>query len=101
MKEFFKVTHLDDVLDYISLFNPTLVENVAVDRCLGRVLAADVISEIHLPDFPRTTVDGYAVRASSTFGASEGRNTVSAFDFTRGVIYSIAARLGRPRRGRC
>lgn len=38
---------------------------------LGRVLAADVVSEEDVPPYPRSTVDGYAVRSKDTFGASE------------------------------
>ena len=37
----------------------------------GRVLAAAVHSPIDLPGFSRATMDGYAVRAQDTFGASE------------------------------
>ncbi len=40
-------------------------------QALGRVLASDVSAPHPLPEFPRSSVDGYAVRASDTFGASE------------------------------
>jgi molybdopterin molybdotransferase len=46
-------------------------EPVDVIHALGRFTAADVIAPHPLPDFPRTTVDGYAVRAKDTFGASD------------------------------
>ena len=35
------------------------------------MLAADIDADVDLPDFMRSTMDGYAVCASSTFGASE------------------------------
>ena len=38
---------------------------------LGRVTAEEILAPHPLPEFPRTSVDGYAVIASSTFGASE------------------------------
>ncbi len=38
---------------------------------LGCVLAAELRSPIDLPEFARSTVDGYAVRAADTFGASQ------------------------------
>jgi len=38
---------------------------------LGRFTASDIFAPHPLPDFPRTTVDGYAVRAKDTFGASD------------------------------
>ncbi len=42
------------------------------ELALGRVTAAPVLAPHPLPEFPRSTVDGYAVRAADTFGASEG-----------------------------
>lgn len=72
MRPFFKVTDLEDVLALARVFPPANAELVPIDACCGRVLAEDVVSDIDLPDFSRTTVDGYAVRAASTFGASEG-----------------------------
>ncbi|HEY6234827.1 MAG TPA: gephyrin-like molybdotransferase Glp [Candidatus Elarobacter sp.] len=46
-------------------------ETVALDAALGRVLAADVVAGETLPSFARSTMDGYAVRAADTHGASE------------------------------
>lgn len=46
-------------------------EKVDVVSSLGRVLAEDIIAPHPLPEFQRTTVDGYAVRGSDTFGASD------------------------------
>jgi molybdopterin molybdotransferase len=38
---------------------------------LGRTLAEDIVSDDYVPDFTRSTVDGYAVSARDTFGSSE------------------------------
>ena len=46
-------------------------ESMSVSSALGRVLAEDIVAPHPLPDFQRTTVDGYAVRARDTFGASD------------------------------
>ena len=46
-------------------------ETVALDAALGRVLAADVVSPVDVPSFDRSNVDGFAVVAEDTFGASE------------------------------
>ena len=46
-------------------------ESIAVTSSLGRFTASDIFAPHPLPDFPRTTVDGYAVRARDTFGASD------------------------------
>jgi molybdopterin molybdotransferase len=48
------------------------VEEVGLAEVLGRVLAGDVFAPEDLPGFERSSMDGYAVRASDTFGASEG-----------------------------
>ena len=50
---------------------PRGIEAVVLDRALGRVLAADVVSPVDVPSFDRANVDGFAVVAEDTFGASE------------------------------
>ena len=47
-------------------------EEVRTAEACGRVLARELIAPEDLPGFPRSTMDGYAVRAADTFGASEG-----------------------------
>lgn len=47
------------------------VEEAGLEECTGRVLAFDLVAREDVPGFPRSTVDGYAVRAQDTFGASE------------------------------
>jgi putative molybdopterin biosynthesis protein len=46
-------------------------EAVPPAAVLGRVLAADVVSGVDVPGFDRSNLDGYALRASDTFGAGE------------------------------
>ena len=46
-------------------------EKVATADALNRVLAADTLSPEEAPAFRKSTVDGYAVRAADTFGASQ------------------------------
>ena len=50
---------------------PRGIDTVSLDNALGRVLAADVISPVDVPSFDRSNVDGFAVVAEDTFGASE------------------------------
>ncbi len=45
-------------------------ESLQTPEALGRVLAQPVTAEDPLPPFPRSTVDGYALRAADTYGAS-------------------------------
>ncbi|MDX1649539.1 MAG: molybdopterin biosynthesis protein [Myxococcota bacterium] len=46
-------------------------EPVPLPDALGRVLAEDVRAEVDVPGFDRSNMDGFAVRASDTFGAEE------------------------------
>lgn len=46
-------------------------EEVATENAAGRVTFSPVYAPHPLPEFPRSTVDGYAVRAADTHGASD------------------------------
>jgi molybdopterin molybdotransferase len=71
LKEFFKVIDLNKVLKYASDFPRVEAEDILLMESRGRILAVDLNADVDLPDFMRSTMDGYAVCASSTFGASE------------------------------
>ncbi|KYH36166.1 MAG: molybdenum cofactor biosynthesis protein, partial [Candidatus Bathyarchaeota archaeon B23] len=45
-------------------------EVVPLEEAWGRVLASDIESEMDVPPFDRAAMDGYAVRAEDTYGAS-------------------------------
>jgi putative molybdopterin biosynthesis protein len=44
---------------------------IALDEALDRVLADDVVANIDVPGFDRANVDGFALQAADTFGATE------------------------------
>ncbi len=46
-------------------------ETVPLAEAAGRVLAEEIAAEEYVPDFDRSTVDGYACRAADTFGCSD------------------------------
>ena len=46
-------------------------ELVSLGAAMGRCLAQDIAATEYVPDFDRSTVDGYAVRARDTFGCSD------------------------------
>ncbi|MCP4746351.1 MAG: molybdopterin molybdotransferase MoeA [Desulfobacteraceae bacterium] len=71
MKAFFKVTDLETMVSLKAGFEPVESETISLNEALGRILAADLKADQDLPGFDRSTMDGYAVAASSTFGASE------------------------------
>lgn len=47
------------------------IENVSLERALGRYLGEDVIAQEDVPAFNRSTVDGFAVRSSDLRGCSD------------------------------
>ena len=47
------------------------MELVSLSAAVGRVLAEDIAATEYVPDFNRSTVDGYAVRARDTFGCTD------------------------------
>ena len=53
--------------------SPLEGEPVPLEAVLGRILAADVAAPRDVPAFDRSNMDGFAVQAASTFGASEDR----------------------------
>ena len=71
--EFFRVTPVSEALITLeSHWQPAPAsEAIATADALNRVLAADIRSPEEVPAFRKSTVDGYAVRAADTFGASQ------------------------------
>jgi len=61
----------------LSLFLQNLPQNLVVAetietvQALNRVVAGNIVSPEDLPSFSRSTMDGYAVQAIGTFGASD------------------------------
>ena len=71
-REFFSALTVAEALAGFQPGRRTAVESVAREDLLHRVPAADVLALHALPGFARATVDGYAVRAADTYGASDG-----------------------------
>jgi molybdopterin molybdotransferase len=71
MKEFFKVQTPDEVYKKLDRFKPLAPEKVDIEDSLHRVLSEDISSSANLPEFRRSTVDGFALKAKDTYGASE------------------------------
>ena len=71
MRGFSQRTRVEDVLAWIDSHATALAaEYVSLDDLAGRVLAADVVSDVDVPCFDRAMMDGYAVLAHNTLGAS-------------------------------
>jgi molybdenum cofactor synthesis domain-containing protein len=70
---FRKLLTLDEAKDAINRLGLKSlgVEEAPLLTAHNRVLAEDVTSKLDIPPFSRSTVDGYAVKATDTFGADE------------------------------
>ena len=72
MKGFAQRADVDEVERFLAAHVRALAaEPVPLLECVGRVLAGNVSSAVDVPGFPRSAMDGYAVRGEDTFGASE------------------------------
>jgi len=70
-KDFFKLTPPEEVSKIINRFpSVSEEEQLHIDQALGRVLSENIYAPSDMPGFYRATMDGYAVRAKDTFGAS-------------------------------
>ena len=73
MPEFLTLLPPKESLDKLlrNLPDPKLAtETISTDSALGRITATDLRAPHALPEFPRSTVDGFAVKAADTYGAS-------------------------------
>lgn len=71
MRPFFRVVSTEEARTAIRRFRPVAGdEGVDLEEASGRVLARAVRAPEDLPHFDRANMDGYAVRAADTFGAS-------------------------------
>jgi molybdopterin molybdotransferase len=68
---FLKVKTPEEVFEIIKTFGPLGEETVPLENAFSRILSRDVVSPENLPGFHRSSMDGYAVRAKDTFGATE------------------------------
>jgi molybdopterin molybdotransferase len=89
LKGFQKLTSTDDALGMwlgaLKIKKPNAV-NVPLDEALNRVLAKDVITEESLPRFNRSAMDGYALSAEATTGASQFKP--ATFQLTQANVIS-------------
>ncbi len=76
MKGFFRVRTPDELYQELNRFKSLSFEKVAIEDSLHRVIYEDIVSPIDLPEFRRSTVDGYALKAKDTYGASEANPAI-------------------------
>lgn len=80
----------------LNTIEPMPSEIVTLLDAFGRVLAQDIISEINLPSYPNSSMDGYAVRAEDTQNAPVRLNVV--MDIPAGAVAQRAITNGEAAR---
>ncbi|PKL59232.1 MAG: molybdopterin molybdenumtransferase MoeA, partial [Methanomicrobiales archaeon HGW-Methanomicrobiales-4] len=72
MNRFLSVIPVDEAIRIIRrIASLSSREEILLSDSYGRILADDICSDIDIPGFDRSTVDGYAVYSSDTTGAGE------------------------------
>lgn len=71
MEDFFKVLQMEELVSRLVALPQLGEEELPLEDCRGRFLARDVYAPEDLPANHRSAMDGYAVQARETFGASE------------------------------
>lgn len=70
-KPFLRVVTPHQARSLLAAFGPLESEEVSLDKGLFRVLSESIIASEDTPGFDRSTMDGFAVRSSDTFGSTE------------------------------
>ncbi len=65
------LSHLSDPFESVQSGLHEKSENIDTAFSIDRVTVEDIIAPHALPEFPRSTVDGFAVQAGDTYGATE------------------------------
>ncbi len=98
MRGFVEQMSVDDALrEYLKVLKMKTLqpEEIQIFDAFKRTLAQDVIAEIDVPHFERSAVDGYAVKAVDTFGASTSNPIVFDMIGVANVGQVLAISAGR------
>jgi len=102
MSDFLKVKPIEQALEIIDNHPTPLLSTVNIKTIdsLSRTVSTPITSSSNLPSFDRSTMDGYAVRATDTYGASQSQpsylNLVS--EITMGSIPKTKIKIGQAAR---
>lgn len=68
---FSRLTPLEDALEKLfSRIKLNPMEEIEINESLNRILAIEIVSEMDIPPFDRSAMDGYAIKAEDSFKAS-------------------------------
>jgi molybdopterin molybdotransferase len=72
------ISHEEAIHIILSSYQIADKENVELLASLNRVLASDIVSDMHMPPFDKSAVDGYACRKEDLSGPLEVIETIAA-----------------------
>jgi molybdopterin molybdotransferase len=102
MPELFQVLTVAEANERLAHYIAPLqhIEHVPLANALDRVMAERLDSPVDLPAFSRSTMDGFAVRAADTYGASEGLPAYLTIcgEVPMGRVADLEVRLGETAR---
>jgi molybdopterin molybdotransferase len=103
MPEFLQLlTPPDALARFLNALNQPMLQDksevVSTETALGRVASVPVRAPHPLPSFPRSTVDGYALRAADTYGASD---SIPAYFQVTGEVLMGTTPEFVPLKGQC
>jgi len=97
MTELYPMLSVEEALARVlAAFRPLPPERVPVLETLGQVLAEDVYADMDIPPLTNTAMDGYAVQAADTAGASAKRpvRLRIVYDLAAGYITDVTVMPG-------
>lgn len=99
MSDFLKVKPIEQALEIIDNHPTPLLSTVNIKTIdsLSRTVSTPITSPSDLPSFDRSTMDGYAVRATDTYGASQSQPSYLHLvsEITMGSIPKTKIKVGQ------
>jgi molybdopterin molybdotransferase len=97
LPEFFRVITADQLIQLFGGFPRLPSERIRLDDGLSRCLFEDIMALENLPEKARSSVDGFAVNAEDTFGASDSNPALLELtdSVSMGVMPEFAVRAGQ------
>ncbi|MFH0957368.1 MAG: gephyrin-like molybdotransferase Glp [Pseudomonadota bacterium] len=71
LKPFFRVSSTEEARNQLARFRSLKTEITGIDEAIFRVLSRSIKADQDSPPFDRSTMDGFALTSSDTFGSSE------------------------------
>ncbi len=95
---FRKRTNADEAKElFLNSFRPfSKTEFLPLDECDERIIAEDIIADINIPHYVRAAMDGFAVKASETLGASSNSPVMLILENNIGKGTCVRVHTGSP-----